>query len=114
TVLRTSRIIVRLSSWSSTMRMRLVTLGRLVDQLPARSCPAASRDPLRNVTRMSEYQMPHAQHKPIVECKNAGECDVGCGSWLCENADVLRRRRMAFSRLRCSNLLARGSPLTSY
>src|SRR5262245_48008820 len=30
------------------------------------------------------------------------------GSWLCENADVLRRRRMAFSSIGCSFLLARG------
>src|SRR5262245_7204262 len=30
------------------------------------------------------------------------------GSWLCENADVLRRRRIAFSSARCSFLLARG------
>src|SRR5262249_53035955 len=33
------------------------------------------------------------------------------GSWQYENADVLRRRRMAFSIVRCSFLLTRGSPL---
>jgi hypothetical protein len=36
---------------------------------------------------------------------------VGCGSWLRENADVLRCRRMVFSRVRCSSPLARSSPL---
>jgi two-component system, NtrC family, sensor kinase len=30
------------------------------------------------------------------------------GSWLCENAGVLRRRRMRFSNARCLRLLARG------
>src|SRR5262245_36740403 len=39
---------------------------------------------------------------------NAG--DGSCGSWLCENADVLRRRRIVFSSVRCSFLLARSSP----
>src|SRR5215510_8570406 len=33
---------------------------------------------------------------------------VRFGSWPCENARVLRRRRMAFSSVRCSFLLARG------
>jgi len=33
------------------------------------------------------------------------------GSWLCENAVVLRRRRIAFSSTRPSFLLARGSSL---
>src|SRR5215510_10786654 len=37
-----------------------------------------------------------------------------CGSWLCENADVLRRRRITFSSARCSFLLARGSPLGTH
>jgi hypothetical protein len=36
------------------------------------------------------------------------------GSWLCENADVLRRRRIAFSSARCFFLLARGSPLGTH
>src|SRR5262249_36775760 len=36
------------------------------------------------------------------------------GSWLRENADVLRRRRKAFSRVRCSSSLARGSLLGAH
>src|SRR5262249_43884412 len=40
--------------------------------------------------------------------------EVSNGSWLCENADVLRHRRMAFSSVKCSFLLARGSPLAAY
>jgi len=39
---------------------------------------------------------------------------VGCGSWLRENADVLRCRRMVFSRVRCSSPLARSSPLGAH
>jgi hypothetical protein len=33
---------------------------------------------------------------------------VSFGSWLCENAGVLRRRRMRFSNARCLRILARG------
>jgi len=40
--------------------------------------------------------------------------EVCIGSWLRENADVLRRRRMAFSRVRCSFPLARGSVLGAH
>src|SRR5262249_59712817 len=39
---------------------------------------------------------------------------VCCGSWVCENGDVLRRRRIVFSSARCSFLLARGSPLGTH
>ena len=37
---------------------------------------------------------------------------IRCGSWLCENAGVLRRRRMLFSSAGCLGLLARGSSYT--
>jgi hypothetical protein len=39
---------------------------------------------------------------------------VGCGSWRRENADVLRCRRMVFSRVRCASPLARSSPLGAH
>ena len=44
---------------------------------------------------------------PVLRC-NRNDCS---GSWLCEKADVLRRRRMVFSSDRCPFLLAQGSPL---
>jgi hypothetical protein len=39
---------------------------------------------------------------------------VSSGSWLCEKADVLRRRRIAFSSVTSPRLLARGSPLDAH
>jgi hypothetical protein len=38
-----------------------------------------------------EYQMSHASTKAIAAAQIAAARDVGCGSWLCENPDVLRR-----------------------
>src|SRR5262249_9439295 len=40
--------------------------------------------------------------------------DVCFGSWPCDNADVLRHRRMVFLCARCSLALARGSPLRAH
>ena len=40
--------------------------------------------------------------------------DFRSGSWLRENAGMLRRRRMVFSSVRCSFLLVRGSPLSAH
>jgi hypothetical protein len=53
---------------------------------------------------------PNYQMIALLHC----DCEFRSGSWLCENADVLRRRRMAFSSARYSSLLARGSPLTAH
>src|SRR5262249_60011362 len=50
----------------------------------------------------------------IAALQPALAADVSSGSWLCENADVLRRRRITFSSARCSFLLARGSPLGTH
>src|SRR5262249_50936546 len=47
---------------------------------------------------------------PLARCNERTDAICLFRSWLCKNADVLRRRRMVFSSVRCSFLLARSSP----
>src|SRR5262245_13700973 len=62
------------------------------------------------MTRPKYQIMTHRAVWRLLHC----DCDFRSGSWLCENADVLRRRRIAFSSARCSFLLARGSSLGAH
>src|SRR5215468_7003116 len=60
---------------------------------------------LHHATRISDLAR---GAQAIAAPQRARGTEVSNGSWLCENADVLRRRRMAFSSIGCSFLLARG------
>jgi hypothetical protein len=51
---------------------------------------------------------------PCVNKSNRMPVQMSGSAWPCENADLLRRRRMAFSSIKCSFLLARGPPLAAY
>src|SRR5262249_32019593 len=46
--------------------------------------------------------------QPLMNGLRSAQADVSCGSWPCEKADVLRRRRIAFSSVARPFLLARG------
>jgi|SRR6516225_1105001 hypothetical protein len=74
--------------------------------MPRHATPPIYSDTTRvsDLTRITEA---------IAASQSADTRGVGW-SWVCGNADVLRRHRMVLSSVRCSFLLARGSPVGAH